>query len=206
MNESSPLHRRDRILAAAEKLFHHYGQKKTTMADIAREAGIGVGSVYLDFPSKEALLQELAAQRTEIVVRAMRVAAEGARSPGGRVEAMLVARVEALLDEAERGTHACDLISCSPRDAPGPERPGAPNRRASDGCGAHVFGVEIRALVSSELDRWEIAIADRDGTLDAIELAFGALSPPWLFKFPRDRALELARRLSALVVRGLQKG
>jgi AcrR family transcriptional regulator len=191
MNEPNLLHRRDRILAAAEKLFHHYGQKKTTMADIAREVGIGVGSVYLDFPSKESLLQELASQRTEIVLRAMKAAADRARSPAGRIEAMLVARVEALLAEAERGTHACDLISCSPRE--------------SAACGTHMFGREIRELVASELDRAEMMPADRQGTLDAIELAFGALSPPWLFKFPRDTALELARRLSALVVRGLRE-
>lgn len=190
MNEGRELQRRDRILAAAEKLFHHYGQKKTTMADIAREVGVGVGTVYLDFPSKEALLRELASQRTAMIVRAMEDAAAGAASPAGRLEAMLVARVGALLDEADRGMHACDLISCSPKE--------------TAGCGTHMFGAEIRALVSAELDRAELDRCDRDATLDAIELAFGALSPPWLFKFQRQHALALARTLSALVVRGLR--
>jgi|JI10StandDraft_1071094.scaffolds.fasta_scaffold47644_2 AcrR family transcriptional regulator len=190
MNEGRELQRRDRILAAAEKLFHHYGQKKTTMADIAREVGVGVGSVYLDFPSKEALLQELASQRTAVILRAMQAAADRASSPAGRLEGMLVARVEALLDEATRGVHACDLISCSPKE--------------TAACGTHMFGAEIRALVSAELDRAELGSRDRPATLDAIELAFGVLSPPWLFKFPRDHALALARTLSALVVRGLR--
>lgn len=190
MNEGRELQRRDRILAAAEKLFHHYGQKKTTMADIARDVGVGVGSVYLDFPSKEALLQELASQRTAVVVRAMKAAADGANTPAARIEAMLVARVGALLDEAERGMHACDLISCSSKE--------------TAGCGTHMFGADIRAVVSAELDRADLGKGDRDATLDAIEIAFGALSPPWLFKFGRDHAIALARTLSALVVRGLR--
>lgn len=182
--------RRDRILAAAERLFQHYGQKKTTMADIAREVGIGVGSVYLDFPSKESLVAELATLRTKSVVTAMRAAAD--RSPAGeRLAAMLVARVEALLEEAGRGLHACDLVSCA--------------SSASATSGAQMFGSEVRALLAAELVRAEVPAADREPTLDAIELAFGVLSPPWLFKLPRDKAVDVARKLGGLVSRGLPR-
>jgi AcrR family transcriptional regulator len=44
---------RDAILDAMERLLGHYGYRKTTMDDLAREAGIGKGSIYLHFPSKE---------------------------------------------------------------------------------------------------------------------------------------------------------
>lgn len=40
---------------AGERLFSKYGHKKTTVDDIAKEAGIAKGSFYSFFPSKEAL-------------------------------------------------------------------------------------------------------------------------------------------------------
>jgi AcrR family transcriptional regulator len=50
---------RGKILDAGLELFGRYGPGKTTMDDIARAAGIGKGTVYLFFPSKEDLLFEL---------------------------------------------------------------------------------------------------------------------------------------------------
>lgn len=51
--------REQRILHAAANLFVHYGYDKTTVSDIAREAGISKGVVYLHFKSKEELLESL---------------------------------------------------------------------------------------------------------------------------------------------------
>lgn len=42
----------ERLLQAATVLFERFGYKKTTVEDIALEAGIGKGTVYLRFPSK----------------------------------------------------------------------------------------------------------------------------------------------------------
>src|SRR3954470_12265580 len=70
MNEAA--HRREQILKAADRLLRHYGPHKTTVADVAREAGVGVGSVYLDFPSKDALVEELSRSRYRAVLDAMR--------------------------------------------------------------------------------------------------------------------------------------
>ena len=44
---------RERILDAVERLLARYGYRKMTMDDLAREAGIGKGTTYLYFPSKE---------------------------------------------------------------------------------------------------------------------------------------------------------
>lgn len=41
------------ILDAADRLIQRYGYSKTTVDDIAREAGIGKGSIYLHFDGKE---------------------------------------------------------------------------------------------------------------------------------------------------------
>ena len=44
---------REAILDATDRLLARYGFKKMTIDDLAREEGIGKGSVYLHFPSKE---------------------------------------------------------------------------------------------------------------------------------------------------------
>ena len=52
-----PTSRRDRLLESASALFSHWGFDKTSMDDIAREAGISKGAVYLEFPNKDALFK-----------------------------------------------------------------------------------------------------------------------------------------------------
>jgi AcrR family transcriptional regulator len=49
------------IVAAARELFAHHGPA-TPMDDIAAQAGVGVGTLYRHFPTKEALLTELVAE------------------------------------------------------------------------------------------------------------------------------------------------
>jgi TetR/AcrR family fatty acid metabolism transcriptional regulator len=48
--------KRKGILEAARKRFRHYGVRKTTMHEIARDAGIAVGTLYLYFKDKDDLL------------------------------------------------------------------------------------------------------------------------------------------------------
>jgi len=51
--------RRERVLNAAQTLFLKYGYDKTTVSDIAEEAGISKGAIYLHFHSKEAMMDAL---------------------------------------------------------------------------------------------------------------------------------------------------
>lgn len=59
MTQSENEERRQRILDVAAQLITHYGYDKTTVSDIAREAGISKGAIYLHFESKEALFEAL---------------------------------------------------------------------------------------------------------------------------------------------------
>jgi AcrR family transcriptional regulator len=48
--------KRQRIIDAARKRFRHYGVRKTTMQEIARDADVAVGTIYLYFKHKDDLL------------------------------------------------------------------------------------------------------------------------------------------------------
>jgi AcrR family transcriptional regulator len=48
--------KRPEILDAALRRFLHYGLKKTSMLEIARDAGVAVGTLYLYFEDKDALV------------------------------------------------------------------------------------------------------------------------------------------------------
>ncbi|MCE7043220.1 TetR/AcrR family transcriptional regulator [Dyadobacter sp. CY312] len=53
---------REKILLGADKLFQKYGLSKTTMEDIAREAGKGKSTLYYYFKSKEEIFDAIVQQ------------------------------------------------------------------------------------------------------------------------------------------------
>jgi AcrR family transcriptional regulator len=58
---------RERVLTAAQVVFAEQGHE-AQMDDVARRAGVGVGTVYRHFPTKEALVEALALDRFERIV------------------------------------------------------------------------------------------------------------------------------------------
>jgi AcrR family transcriptional regulator len=58
---------RQRILAAAAEVFSERGLD-ATLDEVARAAGVGVGTVYRRFPDKESLVQELFRDRIDALV------------------------------------------------------------------------------------------------------------------------------------------
>lgn len=105
--------RRSRILEVAARLVVHYGANKTTITDIAREAGISVGAVYLEFPSKDDIVLALADSRYDRVLGAMRAAFAGTGSLESRVRKAFDARLAVFLEHCDEGTHGPDLVACS---------------------------------------------------------------------------------------------
>lgn len=89
---------RDRLLGVARRHFARFGYRKASVADIAREAGIGKGSFYLFFDSKATAFMAVAG----IVEEEIRTAflAESRERPEAsardRLEHLLAFHVEAL--------------------------------------------------------------------------------------------------------------
>lgn len=72
--ERQRLERRDAILAAAQKVFARKSYEGSTMADIAREAGVAAGTVYLYYDSKTELFAALNLRLYDVINRALREA------------------------------------------------------------------------------------------------------------------------------------
>jgi AcrR family transcriptional regulator len=81
------------ITAAADRLLARYGYRRMTVEDIAREANIGKGTIYLHFPSKEAVILAVLNRHIEATLEALRQIAAGSAPAGERLADMLVARV-----------------------------------------------------------------------------------------------------------------
>ena len=83
----------DLILDAADRLLARYGYKKMTMDDVAKEVGIGKGTIYLHFKSKE----EIALARVDRIVDRLNERLRGIAHSNGsavaRLRRMLLERV-----------------------------------------------------------------------------------------------------------------
>lgn len=77
------------ILAASERLFLRDGYHATRMIDVAKEAGVAVGTLYKHFPSKDALFEALAARGREEALELLRRSAE-LPDPKERLRSMVV--------------------------------------------------------------------------------------------------------------------
>lgn len=173
---------RDRLLAAAHEAFTEHGAD-ASLDDIARRAGVGIGTLYRHFPTRDALLVATLEDRLAALGEKGRTLLD-APAPGEALVTWLKAMVKhattyrglagtvlAMLQGATGVTAACDQ--------------------------AHTVGTALlaRAQAAGEA-RPHVDYADVVSMVTAI--AFAAQQPP------RDPARE--RRLLAMVLDGLRTG
>jgi AcrR family transcriptional regulator len=84
---------RDAILDATDRLLARYGYKKMTIDDLAKEVGIGKGSVYLHFESKEEIALSHIDRIIERLSAKLKETANRGGAPDKRLRAMLLERV-----------------------------------------------------------------------------------------------------------------
>jgi len=115
---------RESILDATDRLLARFGYRKMTVEDIAVEAGIGKGTIYLHFSSKEEvvlshvdrIVDRLKQQHLAVIARSKHTALE-------RIRQMLLARVLFRFDSIQHYTQSLnDLLAAL--------RPGLLARRA----------------------------------------------------------------------------
>lgn len=187
---------RDRILDAADRLLVRYGYRKMTVEDISIEAGIGKGTVYLSFPSKEEVALSCIDRMVEGLLSRLREIAEEPRTLDARLLDMLRLRVLRRFDYASQ--HAASLDSLL-----GAVRPAFVVRRASH------FRAETEifaALIRAEARRGTLRVANAATAADALVSATNALLPFSLSARELGRRADVAKRVdtvAALVIAGL---
>lgn len=189
MGEST---RRSRILEVAARLVIHYGPAKTTVTDIAREAGVSVGAVYLEFPSKEQIVLALAESRYDRVLHALRQALSGPDPLESRIRRAFDVRLEVFLGACDEGTHGNDLIACESSPVRTAERRYLEEEHA-------LFEANIRKAAGAG----EIWAPDPTLTTRALLRCYATFRPPALRSCDREGLAECMGEVHRLVARGL---
>ena len=114
---------RDGILDATERLLARYGYRKMTVEDIARDVGVGKGTIYLHFSSKEEIVLSHVDRIVERVKERLWEIARSEETAAARLRSMLLTRVLFRFDSIQQYTQSLnDLLAVL--------RPGLLARRA----------------------------------------------------------------------------
>ena len=189
---------RERILDAADRLLARHGYRKTTMDDLATEAGIGKGTTYLHFSSKgEVALGAIDRMVARLIARLEAIAAESGSAPD-RLRRMLLLRVMHRFDYAQPHSRSLDEVLAALRPALLARR----ERYFRDEAAriAQVVGEGTRA--------GRLRAADASGAALTLITATNALLPYSLSveELGRRRDVEArAERLVDLLLAGLEK-
>jgi AcrR family transcriptional regulator len=115
MPTTSPLTReevREAILDAVDRLLARYGYRKMTMDDIAHEVGIGKGTIYLHFTSKEEVTLSHVDRIVERLKERLWAIARSNADVSVRVRLMLLTRVLFRFDSVQHYTQSLnDLLA-----------------------------------------------------------------------------------------------
>lgn len=94
-------------------MFLRYGFRKTTIEDIAREAGIGKGSIYLHFQSKEEIGGEWMDQWHKRVFEEIEDQVKAQKTFPDKVRTFLMQRVMRRYCSLERWQMSLDEVMCN---------------------------------------------------------------------------------------------
>lgn len=106
---------REAILDAVDRRLARFGYKKMTVESLAEEAGIGKGTVYLHFPSKEEAVLSHVDRIVERVCGRLDTIAASAAAVDQRMHSMLVERVTYRHSAVQHYTQSMDELLSSIR-------------------------------------------------------------------------------------------
>ena len=113
---------KDSILDATDRLLARYGYRKMTVEDIASEAGIGKGTVYLHFTSKEEVVLSHIDRIVDRFKDRLREIAKSNTTAAERLRQMMLTRVLFRFDSIQHYTQSLNDLLAALRvaaDSPG---------------------------------------------------------------------------------------
>ena len=187
---------RDSILDATDRLLARYGYRKMTVEDIAVEAGIGKGTIYLHFNSKEEVVLSHIDRIVERLKEQLKEIARSDASAGEKLRRMLLMRVLFRFDSIQHYTQSLnDLLAAL--------RPGLLSRRAI------YFEAEAQIfadVLTAGRDSGEFTFEDAHATAHALLQATNGLLPYSLSTTElgeRDEVEQRAADVANLMLMGL---
>src|SRR6202012_2784997 len=172
---------RQRILKAAAEVFTEQGLE-ATLDDVARRAGVGVGTVYRRFPDKAALADALFEERIDVLVE-LATEAYGADDPWAGLAGFMEAAAEML--STDKGLR--QILMFAPY---GHKRVGYARSRMRPAIGKLVERGQAAGQVRPDLGATDIPV---------LEFMLGATA-----EYARDVRPDLWRRYLALMLDALR--
>ena len=187
---------KDAILDATDRLLALYGYRKMTVEDIAVEAGIGKGTIYLHFSSKEEVVLSHIDRIVDRLKERLREIASSEAPAGDRIQQMLLTRVMFRFDSIQHYTQSLnDLLAAL--------RPGLLRRRAQ------YFEAEAQIfaeVLADGIRSGELSFEDEHATAHALLQATNGLLPYSLSTTELGERAEVEKRatdVANLMLRGL---
>jgi AcrR family transcriptional regulator len=187
---------KDAILDATDRLLARFGYRKMTVEDIAVEVGIGKGTIYLHFTSKEEIVLSHVDRIVDRLKERLRAIARSDVPAPERLRLMLLTRVLFRFDSIQHYTQSLDDLLAA-------LRPGLLARRAQYfEAEAQIFAT----LLIAGRESGEFDFEDEDVVAHALLQATNGLLPYSLSPTQLGAREEVEQRTAAvadLMMRGL---
>jgi AcrR family transcriptional regulator len=187
---------KDSILDATDRLLARFGYRKMTVEDIAAEAGIGKGTIYLHFSSKEEVVLSHIDRIVDRLKERLKEIAASDNSAAERLRLMLLTRVLFRFDSIQHYTQSLnDLLAVL--------RPGVLARRAQ------YFEAEAQIfaqVLTAGRESGEFSFDDEYSTAHALLQATNGLLPYSLSTTElgaREEVEQRAADVANLMLRGV---
>lgn len=181
---------RDLILRSAAQLFRDRGFTETGMRDIADAAGLSAANLYHYFNGKHELLAYCQDRALDRMLDAVAAARRASTSPLDRLQSVLTAHLQTLLDDIEGATAHVQLESLPP------------SLRHRVVLKRDRYEVALRRLVNQGIESGEFVDLNAELVTRAM---LGAMNwtVTWFKPEGRDSAAEVGALITRFLVRGV---
>lgn len=183
-----------KILAVASQLFDRFGPKKATIDDIARAAGLGKGTIYLYFKSKDEIFLSVVRAELKTLLEQIRVALTAGGTTEDRLRRYMSVRFGHLEAMLARYHHRMEIVQESH------EQPGMLQLR-NDYIRSEAE--LVRELIESGISRGELSCADPALASTAIAMMMFACCLDWMHHGRSLQPEDKVEVMTKLILHGL---